>query len=286
MAGSGTFPPYPPPAVPEGHTIHRAARDQRPLMLGKPLVVTAPDGRHLDAAARLDGRAMTGIEPVGKHLFYRFDAPPPNRLHVHLALFGRLILYAGKTYPPPEPRGALRYRLDAGDAALDLHGCRTADLVDEDHVGSVKARLGPDPLASKPDPEPAWRRISKSKALIAGLLMDQSVVSGLGNIYRAEILFRQRIHPKKPGRDLTREQFDGLWRDAVDLLKLGVKYDRIITVTREFARERHGKPLSKLARRQRWYVYKQPTCPFTGGAVETFDLAGRTVYWSPAWQTG
>ena len=273
--------------MPEGHTIHRAARDHRPALLGKPLRATAPDGRHADEAQMLDRATLAGVEPVGKHLFYRFDSPAhgPLTLHVHLALFGKLRLYTGKSYPPPEPKGALRYRLDAGDAALDLHGCRASDLVTDAEADAIKARLGPDPLAAKPDPGRAWGRISKSRAPIAGLLMDQSVVSGLGNIYRAELLFRNRLAPRTPGREVSRERFDALWSDATALLKVGVRYDRIITVTPEFARERHGKPLSKLARRERWYVYKQPACPFTGGPVETFDLANRTVYWSPRWQT-
>ena len=269
--------------MPEGHTIHRAAIDQRPHFEGLRLKVTAPDGRNAADAEHLDGRALKAIEPIGKHLFYHFSGKSPASVHVHLALFGKLRLHAKGE--PPEPKGAVRLRFTTKAAALDLHGCRTVELLDEEAVAELKGRLGPDPLDPKADAERVWNRISKSKAPIAGLLMDQAVVSGLGNIFRAEILFRQRIDPHLLGKELTREQFDRLWVDAVALMQVGVKQGRIITIPKAFAKERHGKTLSKLANRERFYIYKQPTCPFTGGPIETYELAGRTVYWSPRWQT-
>lgn len=269
--------------MPEGHTIHRAAQDQRPLLVGKTLAVTAPDGRYVDEARHLDGRSITAIEPVGKHLFYHFDARPPSVLHVHLALFGKFRLHMGEA---PAPKGAVRYRLDAGDVALDLHGARTAELLDDKGIAAIKNRLGPDPLNPEADVEKVWHRIHKSAAPIAGLLMDQAVVSGLGNIYRAEILFRQRVPTRTRGKALSREQFDRIWKDAVELLKVGVEHNRIITITPDFARSEYDKPFSELGNRERFYIYKKDRCPFTGGPIETYTLGGRTVYHSPRWQTG
>ncbi len=268
--------------MPEGHTIHRAAKDQRPLIGGKMLQVTAPDGRCTEIAQRLDGRTLKRIEPIGKHLFYHFDGADPKTVHVHLALLGKFRLHKTKA---AEPYGAVRVRFDAGDTAVDIVAARACELFDRKATQAIKARIGPDPLNPKADAERAWRRISKSAAPIGGLLMDQKVISGIGNIYRAEILFRQQVPPRLPGKELSRETFDAIWTDSVELLKLGVRYDRIITVTREFAKERFGKTYAKLARRERWYVYKHDTCPHTGGPVETFDIANRTVYWSPLWQT-
>ena len=245
--------------------------------------MTAPDGRHAAEAGALDGRTLHGIEAVGKHLFYRFDGPPPNLLHVHLALFGKFRLHdlAGGL---PEPRGAVRYRLVSSRNALDLCGCRTAELLDSDAADAILARLGPDPLDSKADAEKVFSRISKSVAPVGGLLMNQAVISGLGNIYRAEILFRQKVHPLVRGRDLGRERFDDIWADAVALLKIGVRYGKIITVSREYAKRELKKTFSRLNGRERFYIYKHDACPFTGGPVETFEMAGRTVYFSPKWQ--
>ena len=269
--------------MPEGHTIHRAAKDQTPLMAGRKVRVTAPDGRYTDEAKQLDGRTLVGITPVGKHLFYRFDGPSPNVVHVHLALFGRFRLH-DLAKGLPEPKGAVRYRLVGDTHALDLHGCRVAELVTEETVAAVKARLGPDPLDPRADAERVFARINKSTAPVGGLLMNQEVVSGLGNIYRAEILFRQQVHPLTKGRDLGRKRFDEIWRDAVELLKIGVRYGKIITVSREHAKKGLGKTFSRLNGRERFYIYKHDACPFTGGPVETFELAGRTVYFSPRWQ--
>ena len=271
--------------MPEGHTIHRAAKDQTPLLVGQKLAVTAPDGRHVDEAARLDGRTLVGIEPVGKHLFYRFDGPPPNLLHVHLALFGKFRLH-DLANGLPEPRGAVRYRMVGFRNALDLCGCRIAEVLDSDAADAILARLGPDPLDPKADAEKVFSRINKSVAPIGGLLMNQAVISGLGNIYRAEILFRQKVHPMVKGRELGRERFDNIWSEAVDLLKIGVRYGKIITVSREHAKKELNKTFSKLNGRERFYIYKHDVCPFTGGPVETFELAGRTVYFSPQWQGG
>ena len=87
--------------MPEGHTIHRAARDQRPMLAGKVLDVSSPQGRFLEGAARLDGRRCTAIDAYGKHLLYRFD---DLSLHIHLGLFGR---FRAVKRPAAEPKGAV-----------------------------------------------------------------------------------------------------------------------------------------------------------------------------------
>ena len=74
--------------MPEGHTIHRAARDQRPMLAGKSAGRYPRRGaQFMEGAARLDGRRCTGIDAYGKHLLYRFDE---LSLHIHLGLFGRI----------------------------------------------------------------------------------------------------------------------------------------------------------------------------------------------------
>ena len=269
--------------MPEGHTIHRAAQDQSPLLVGTKPKIIAPDGRYTAEAKLITGRELTRIEPLGKHLFYHFDRPGRSTLHVHLALFGKLRLHKGE---PPEAKGAIRYRLTTPKVALDLHGCRTADLLTPDEAQLIRDRIGPDPLDPKADAETVWQRISKSKAPIATLLMDQKVLSGVGNIYRAEVLFLHRVHPLTRGKELTRKQFDAIWAELVRLMKIGVKYNKIITISRDYAKDVHGKTFSRLSGRDRFYIYKADICPFSGGPVEKVELAGRTCWWSPQWQDG
>ena len=89
--------------MPEGHTIHRAARRQRRELGGQTLRASSPQGRFAEGAAALDGRRLEGVDAVGKHLFYRFD--DGEVLHVHLGLFGR---FRHHPAPAPEPRGLIR----------------------------------------------------------------------------------------------------------------------------------------------------------------------------------
>ena len=72
--------------MPEGHTIHRLARDHTRDLAGQPLAVSSPQGRATETAAALDGAAIERVEAYGKHLLYRWSSG--DTLHVHLGLYG------------------------------------------------------------------------------------------------------------------------------------------------------------------------------------------------------
>ena len=103
--------------MPEGHTIHRLAREHTPLLVGRPVAMASPQGRFAEGAAMLGGRLLERVEPYGKHLFYVFEGDA--LLHVHLGLYGA---FTRGTGAPPAPRGALRLRMTAGDTWVDLRG--------------------------------------------------------------------------------------------------------------------------------------------------------------------
>ena len=126
-----------------------------------------------------------------------------------------------------------------------------------------------------------WNRIHRSRAAIGTLLLNQSVIAGLGNIYRAEILFLLGIHPEQSGSSLSREQFDELWRRCVDLLQIGMKYNRIITVDPAEI----GKPASRLKRDERLLVYKKIRCVRCSKKVRKWTLGARTMYACETCQT-
>ena len=263
--------------MPEGHTIHRAARDQSRLLAGSRVTASSPQGRFASGAALLDGFVLTGIDAYGKHLLYRFDDGP--LLHVHLGLFGRFTTHRGDA---PPPRGAIRLRLEGGDCAVDLRGPTACDLIDPDDEARLIARLGPDPLRSDADPERAYARITKSSRPIGALLLDQSVIAGVGNVYRAEVLFVLGIHPARPGRDITREEFDAIWSTVSQMLRDGVRAGRIITVRPEDA---EGVPRSRLRRGERTYVYRQSACRRCGSGVKSWDMSGRRAWACPTCQS-
>lgn len=140
-----------------------------------------------------------------------------------------------------------------------------------DLYNSSIASLGEDPLREDADVEAAWHKVSKSKKPIGLLLMDQSVIAGVGNIYRAEILFKSGVHPDQPGSTISRPAFDTIWYHCVDLLKRGFQSGSILTVDPEDA-IKLGKPWT------RRYIYNQARCGRCGDRIQTWDMAARTVY--------
>lgn len=251
--------------MPEGHTIHRAARDHRRVLAGQRLAVSSPQGRFAEGAARLDGRVCSDVEAFGKHLLYRFEGG--EALHIHLGLYGRLRL---QPQPADMPRGAVRVRLTAARHLIDINGPNTCRVLDEPEVLTLIDRIGPDVLRGDADPERAFARITKSRAPIGRLIMDQSVMAGVGNIYRTEILWRQGIHPETPGQGLSRADFDRIWGDARKLLAIGVEHDAIITV--------EGAAPSDSRYRERVNIFEQAYCPACGGEIRRSKMDNRRLF--------
>lgn len=255
--------------MPEGHTIHRLALDHRRALASGPLSVTSPQGRFAAAARLLDQRVLEQVEAYGKHLFYDFGGG--DLIHVHLGLFGRFLHHPP---PPPEPRPTVRLRLSGLRATFDLVGATECRLVDPAVRQAIFARLGPDPLRPDAEPEEAWRRLRRRRIPIGVALLDQSVISGIGNVYRAEILNVHGIHPEIPANLVSREQFDSMWCTLAGWLRHGVKDQVIITVEpREL-----GKARSRIVKGEALWVYKKDRCRRCGGPVRRWDLSGRWAY--------
>ena len=255
--------------MPEGPTIHRIARDQRGWIVGQRLAVTSPQGRFADDAALLDGRRLVAIDAWGKHLFYHFTAK--RVLHAHLGLYGK---FRRSDNPPPAPRGAVRVRMTGKRYTIDLNGPNECQVIGEDEVATIIARLGPDPLRPDAEPDKAWARIVASKAPIGQLIMDQSVIAGIGNIYRTELLWLLRVHPLSPGRAFTRRQFNALWKRSGELFEIAVEHERIITVPLRSL----NKPATRTRPRERFNIFNQPKCPRCRGPVKKFAMASRRVF--------
>ncbi len=170
-----TRPPQTTEAVlPEGHTIHRLSRELRRTFGGQLLAASSPQGRFADAAALLDGTALERTDAYGKHLFLGFAAR--RWLHVHLGLYGK---WTVGPRPEPAPRGALRLRLVGDEKFADLRGPTACELVTPAQKLLIQARLGPDPLRRGAHPAVFQARLSRSRAPVAALLMDQKVVAGI-----------------------------------------------------------------------------------------------------------
>ena len=204
---------------------------------------------------------------------------------MHLGLYGKFAISA---QPPGEVVGQVRLRLVGKAGHADLRGASACDLYGPDERRAMLRKLGPDPLRTDADPELAWRKVSNSSLTIAELLMEQSVLSGVGNVYRAEVLFRAGIDPYRKGRELSREQWDGIWDDLVVLMAEGVRIGRIDTVRPEHTPEAMGRPPRKDDHGGEVYAYRrdgQP-CLACGTPIAAGGGRGRELVWGPGWPRG
>jgi endonuclease-8 len=255
--------------VPEGHTLHRLARDHTGLFRGEVVGVSSPQGRFADGAARVDGQRLQRVNAYGKHLFYEWGTG--DVVHVHLGLFGKFFTHPA---PAPAPRETVRMRLTGAGHAVDLIGATECTLTDPTGVAAILGRLGPDPLRRDGDPERAWPKLQRRASPIGLALMDQSVVAGIGNVYRAESLFVHGIHPEVPARLVTHDQWLALWATLQTWLRRGVRDGVIITVPRAEL----GRPRGRIGRGEALWVYKQDRCRRCGTAIRRWDLGGRWAY--------
>ncbi|MGB5110352.1 MAG: DNA-formamidopyrimidine glycosylase family protein [Mycobacterium sp.] len=264
--------------MPEGHTLHRLARRHQKRFGCKPVIVSSPQGRFEDGAAAVSGRVLRRAEAWGKHLFHQYDGG--EVVHVHLGLYGT---FTEAELPLGEPVGQVRMRMIGAEFGTDLRGPTVCEVIDAGAVDDIVARLGPDPLRADADPGLAWTRIAKSRRTIGALLMDQTVIAGVGNVYRSELLYRHHIDPFRPGTDIDADEFAAMWTDLVALMKVGVRRGKIVAIRPE---DDHGAP-SYGPGRPRTYVYRRAgdPCRVCGTAVRTAELEARNVFWCPSCQT-
>lgn len=262
--------------MPEGHTIHRLARDQRRDLIGRPVRASSPQGRFAEGAARLDGAIPQRVDAWGKHLFHTFATG--DVLHVHLGLIGT---FARRASPPPPPVGAVRLRLAGEAATWDLSGPMICAIVTPGDVEAISARLGPDPLRGDADPHRFVERVQRSRTPIGGLLLDQYVIAGIGNVFRAEVLWALGIDPARPGRDLSTEEVRAIWDWLHRQLALGLRRNRIVTVDPKAL----GTTVARISRQDAVAVYHRLDCTRCGGPVRRLAVAGRRIDACPTCQT-
>ena len=269
--------------MPEGHTVHRSANDFNRLFAGHPLEVLSPQGRFIAGAALVSGQRLVKATAVGKQLFLRFE----NKLtiRIHLGIYGKWQwrnldpALLGEDTPPVV--GEVRARFSSDSALADLRGPTVCEVLTPAEVAQVLKRLGPDPINPDPQGAEAERFVAKvlaSKTSIGQLLMNQAVISGIGNVYRAELLFRAGLDPYTPGNRLTREQIEAIWQDSVALLKVGVKTGFMITRD-ELTKKRPTKA-------ERNFVYKREglPCRVCSQEISLAIMATRKLYWCASCQ--
>lgn len=258
--------------MPEGHTIHRLARDLQRTLRGAPVHAWSPQGRFSDGAAQLDGQPLVRADAWGKYLFCDFGVG--QVLHVHLGLIGK---FRPRPSPAPDPVGAVRLRLEGESTTWDLSGPTRCELVPPDEVRRITSALGADPLRRNADITTARSRLARTSRAIGAVLLDQTVIAGIGNVYRAELLFLCGIHPARPASSLSDAEFDELWERCVQLLRIGVRMGRIVTTDPADV----GRPRSRMRAEDRLYVYHRERCRRCGSQIGVLELGGRPIWYCP-----
>jgi formamidopyrimidine-DNA glycosylase len=331
--------------MPEGHSVHRIARQFDRNFVGKTFSASSPQGRFAEGAAVLDGRAAVSVQAVGKQMFLEAEgdvwlrvhlglygawdfageilvdptiasangrmgqtnqrgtnieepimddagenslasigAPRRTRVHVRMSEQTKGLADEGVAWPPPVV-GQVRLRLMTDITAADLRGPTACVLQTPEEMLATVAKLGPDPLVGDPaeNEERFVRAVRKKSTVIALLLMDQSVVSGIGNVYRAEMLYRQRLNPHTPGRDVPEEVVRELWRDWVRLLAVGVETGQMMTMDGLSPEEYRA---AMASRDDRHWVYHRAglPCRVCGTEIALEEIGARKLYWCPRCQ--
>lgn len=262
--------------MPEGHTVHRTAKAFKKHFHNQVLVISSPQGRFTDAQL-ITGTKLLRAEAWGKQLFLTFE---PAVLRIHLGIYGKWG-WSSIQEGIPEPKGLVRARFLGETQLADLRGPTACELLDLDSVTRVQQSLGPDPLREDATGSEAARfveRVTRSKVSIGQLLMDQSVLAGVGNVYRAELLFRAKLSPFTPGEHVPAELVMRIWNDAATLMQIGVR--RGIMLTRD------GFLSGVVSKANRYYVYKregQP-CRECGEEIQISLMATRKLYWCASCQ--
>lgn len=261
--------------VPEGHTIHRLARDLTKTFSGVTVAASSPQGRFTKSATKLDGQSCDGFEAFGKHLIGHFSNG--DVLHVHLGLIGKFRRSKG------DPKGAVRLRLSADEVHWDLRGPMVCTLGSPELVDEVAAKVGPDPLKKSADPTRFYAAMRRRRVAVGAALLDQKVIAGIGNVYRAELLFLAGIDPRVSANRLSDDQLETLWRLAKTQLRQGEKLNRIVTVDPAIGGYKNARAIPE---GERLYAYKragQP-CRSCGTPIKRLEVAGRKMWRCPQCQ--
>ena len=258
--------------MPEGHTVHRTANHFNKKFAGAKVSVVSPQGRFSDSAF-INGTSLLSAKAIGKQLFLFFDSAI---LRIHLGIYGKWGF--SEVDELPEPKGQVRARFVRGNQLADLRGPTACELLTHEQYQQILDRLGPDPLDPSADRVRFVEKVARSSVTIGQLLMDQSVISGIGNVYRAELLFRANLNPHTPGKLVPKEIVEAIWDDAVLLMPLGVKTGFMLT--------REGFLKEKNKKVDRYYVYKREglPCRECGNLISIEILATRKLYFCSSCQ--
>lgn len=261
--------------MPEGDTIHKVANYLAPRLTDHVI----EDVQMADAAgaSRCRDSRISSVFARGKHLFFELD----NGLAIrsHLGMYGSWHRYApDETWKKPRRRASLRLRVGGCDYVC--FNAKEVELIKTPSVrrAITKTRLGPDLIAD--DVEPALlvaraREFCDADTLLADVLLDQRVASGIGNVYKSEVLFLRSLSPLRMLSQVSDDELEACFELAAGLLKKNLGGGKRVTrfeddhAGRLWVYNRHGKPCHRCRTRLR---------------TQRLGRHHRGTYWCPSCQ--
>ena len=269
------------PELPEVETVKRTLEEKITglsitaveIFLPKIIKTPGPD----ELAARLPGKKIKKLERRGKYLLFHLTGD--FVLVVHLRMTGRLV------YSPPDapeiPHTHVVFGLDNGDQLryADLRQFGQISLVKTDDLTSLHGlcSLGCDPFDPGFTRELLRKELKNKRAMLKALLLDQSFVAGLGNIYADEVLFRAQLHPQRQSHTLTPREASRLYHAIREVLREAIANRG--TSIRDYVdgEGREGNYQNLL----RVHAREGNPCVKCGKPIIRVRLGGRSTYYCP-----
>lgn len=272
------------PELPEVETV---ASDLRTQITGRsfreahilwPRTLAAPDESALEE--RLAGRRVVDVGRRGKYILVHLD--DGQALIVHLRMTGRLAVVAGESPLLADPHLRAWFGLAGGggadgDALVFTDSRKFGRIWLVRDIDEVTGKLGPEPLAWDLAPEAFAARIRKRKVAIKALLLDQTAVAGVGNIYADESLFRAGIHPLRKSSTLSDDELGRLYACLREVLQEAI--DKRGTLLRDY-RTPYGED-GYFQNHLRVYGKYGRACPSCGQPIERIRVTQRSTHFCP-----
>ncbi|MGC8879463.1 MAG: bifunctional DNA-formamidopyrimidine glycosylase/DNA-(apurinic or apyrimidinic site) lyase [Anaerolineae bacterium] len=266
------------PELPEVETIVRYLR--REALPGRIITQVTVEWRpmvqrsFLDVLTELPGRCIERVERRGKYIVFPLSGEIV--LLIHLKMSGRV--YVCTADAPPDPYTRVTFALDDGREMRFRDPRKFGRVYLTPDIALVLGHLGPDPLEERFTAEAFLARINGRRGMIKPLLMDQSFLAGIGNIYADEALFQARIHPRRRAETLLEEEKRALYHAIRRVLVRSIELNGATLVDGMY----YGGSFQKA-----FCVYSrggQP-CPVCGSVIERIKIGQRSSYFCPKCQT-
>ncbi len=275
--------------MPELPEVEMFVRDLRRLLTGRTIVSAqllrpglAETSTKQGFARSLRAARIDEVARRGKHILFRLDNG--RTLITHLRMTGKFLVVDSRA-PNPDHTHAI-FRLDGGDRLLfsDQRHFAMMMIVRSSTLSEAKPlrRLAPEPFEADFTDEYLYQVLARSKRQIKTLLLDQTRVTGLGNIYAAEALHRARINPKIAARRVSRKRASNLRREILAVLSQAIENGNLVQADSREPASRY----SDGSWEDGWRVYDREGQPCLNCAtpVKRFVQGGRSTYYCPRCQ--